>query len=384
MVAVRSAHLSPASKFAMEEWVTSLALSNLQSSKQLAKTWNYYEQRRKKHPNASLILWRSIEMVEIISMLGMDIDGLCAALLFPLADAGIVEEKVLEAKSSKKIIDLIHGVCDMDIILQLLIIRNNLVVPTQVDNIHRILLTIIKDCRCIIIKLAERIVHLRELRNAPEGKQVLAAKEVIGIYAPLANRLGIGQLKWELEDFCFRYLYPEYYKSIAILLHERRIDREQYIEAFVSALHHTMQKEGLKAKVYGRPKHIYSIWRKMRKKTLEFDELFDVHAVRVIVENLQDCYTVLDVVHGNFRYLPNEFDDYVVNPKPNGYRSIHTVVLGPYGKTIEIQIRTRKMHEDAELGIAAHWKYKEGSIDISSSHNSYDQHFVWLRCELLI
>ncbi|MDN6229379.1 MAG: GTP diphosphokinase, partial [Enterobacterales bacterium] len=197
------------------------------------------------------------------------------------------------------------------------------------------------------------------------------------IYAPLANRLGIGQLKWELEDFCFRYLHPDEYKKIAKLLHERRIDREQFIDDFVEALRKEMAKEGVKAEIYGRPKHIYSIWRKMQKKALAFDELFDVRAVRIVVERLQDCYAALGIVHTHYRHLPNEFDDYVANPKPNGYQSIHTVVLGPRGKTLEIQIRTRQMHEDAELGVAAHWKYKEGPQ--AAGRSGYEGRIAWLR-----
>lgn len=153
-------------------------------------------------------------------------------------------------------------------------------------------------------------------------------KECTNIYAPLANRLGIGQLKWELEDYCFRYLHPTEYKRIAKLLHERRLDREHYIEEFVGHLRAEMKAEGVKAEVYGRPKHIYSIWRKMQKKNLAFDELFDVRAVRIVAERLQDCYAALGIVHTHYRHLPDEFDDYVANPKPNGYQSIHTVVLG--------------------------------------------------------
>lgn len=379
MVAVRSAHLNPVGEFTVDEWVTSLPFSNPQLSKRLARTWRYCEQQCKEHPDASRLLWRGIEMVEILSMLSMDIDSLCAALLFPLVHAGVVEEKVLEEEFSKKIVSLVHGVRDMEAIRQFKTTHNDLMVPKQVDNLRRMLLTIVEDFRCVVIKLAERIAHLRELKNAPENERVLAAKENTNIYAPLANRLGIGQLKWELEDFCFRYLHPHEYKSIAKLLHERRIDREQYIENFVAFLRKTIYEKGVKAEIYGRPKHIYSIWRKMQKKTLGFDELFDIRAARIVVDCLQDCYAVLDIVHAHFRYFPDEFDDYISNPKPNGYQSIHTVVLGPSGKTLEIQIRTRQMHEDAELGVAAHWKYKEGSATISGGRNSYDQRVAWLR-----
>ncbi|BAE73785.1 GTP pyrophosphokinase [Sodalis glossinidius str. 'morsitans'] len=379
MVAVRSAHLNPAGEFAVDDWVASLGIANPQSSEWLADTWRYCEQRCKDHPDAPLLLWRGIEMVEILSMLSMDNDSLCAALLFPLADAGVVEETVLEAEFGKSIVELVHGVRDMDAIRQLKATHNDSMAPEQVDNVRRMLLAIVEDFRCVVIKLAERIAHLRELKDAPEDERVLAAKESTNIYAPLANRLGIGQLKWELEDFCFRYLHPDEYKRIAKLLHERRIDREQYIEDFVASLRKAMQEEGLKADIYGRPKHIYSIWRKMQKKTLEFDELFDVRAVRVVVERLQDCYAALGIVHTHFRHLPDEFDDYVANPKPNGYQSIHTVVLGPRGKTLEIQIRTRQMHEDAELGVAAHWKYKEGGTALTGGRSGYEQRIAWLR-----
>lgn len=379
MVAVRNAHLNPANTFTVDDWVARLGLTNPQSSKRLADTWRYFEQRCKDHPNVSLLLWRGIEMVEILSMISMDNDSLCAALLFTLANSGVVREEVLEAKFGKNIILLIHGVRDMDAIRQLKATHNDSMAPEQVDNMRRMLLTIVEDFRCVVIKLAERITHLRELKDAQENERVLAAKESTNIYAPLANCLGINQLKWELEDFCFRYLHPYEYKRIAKLLHERRIDRERYIEDIVTYLRNAMQKEELKVDIYGRPKHIYSIWRKMQKKTLEFKRLFDVRAIRVIVERLQDCYAALGIVHTHFRHLQDEFDDYIANPKPNGYQSIHTVVLGPFDKALEIQIRTRKMHEDAELGVAAHWKYKESSTILTNSHTGYEQRIIWLR-----
>lgn len=289
-------------------------------------------------------------MVEILSTLSMDIGSLQAAMLFPL-----VEEKHLTAPTvtedfGQPIYDLVKGVLEMDAIRQLKATQSTETSSIQVDNVRRMLLSMVEDFRCVVIKLAERIAHLREVKDATEDERVLAAKECSNIYAPLANRLGIGQLKWELEDFCFRYLHPEEYKKIAKLLHERRIDREGYIDTFVSTVRKYMQKENIQADVYGRPKHIYSIWRKMQKKSLAFDELFDVRAVRIVVERLQDCYAALGIVHTHYRHMPDEFDDYVANPKPNGYQSIHTVVLGPGGKTIEIQIRTRQMHEDSELG----------------------------------
>jgi len=377
MVAVRSAHLKKVGEFALDQWISSLGLANSQSSERLADTWRYCEQQTQDHPDAALLLWRGLEMVEILATLSMDNDSMRAALLFPLVDAGVLEESVLTTEFGKGIKDLVHGVLDMDAIRQLKATHNDSMGSEQVDNVRRMLLAMVEDFRCVVIKLAERIAHLREVKDGPEDERVLAAKECSNIYAPLANRLGIGQLKWELEDFCFRYLHPDEYKRIAKLLHERRIDREQFIDDFVSSLRDAMKVEGVRADIYGRPKHIYSIWRKMQKKNLSFDELFDVRAVRVVVERLQDCYAALGIVHTQFRHLPDEFDDYVANPKPNGYQSIHTVVLGPRGKTLEIQIRTRQMHEDAELGVAAHWKYKEGAV--ANQRSGYEGRIAWLR-----
>jgi len=381
MVAVRSAHLNTAGEFALDQWITSLGISNQQSCERLAETWRYCEATTQGHPDAALLLWRGVEMVEILSMLSMDCETLCASLLFPLADAGVVSEALLEEQHGKAIVSLVHGVRDMDAIRQLKATHNDSMASEQVDNVRRMLLAMVEDFRCVVIKLAERIAHLREVKDAPEDERVLAAKECTNIYAPLANRLGIGQLKWELEDFCFRYLHPDEYKRIAKLLHERRIDREDYIDTFVQSLRTEIVKEGVKAEVYGRPKHIYSIWRKMQKKSLAFDELFDVRAVRIVAERLQDCYGALGIVHTLYRHLPSEFDDYVANPKPNGYQSIHTVVLGPKGKTVEIQIRTRQMHEDAELGVAAHWKYKEGATAGGSARGAsgHEGRIAWLR-----
>lgn len=379
MVAVRSAHLNTAGEFALDDWITSLGLSSPQSCERLAETWRYCEQQTQGHPDASLLLWRGLEMVEILSTLSMDNDSMRAALLFPLVDVGVIDEETLTQQFGKGITDLVHGVRDMDAIRQLKATQNDSMASEQVDNVRRMLLAMVEDFRCVVLKLAERIAHLREVKDAPEEERVLAAKECTNIYAPLANRLGIGQLKWELEDFCFRYLHPDEYKRIAKLLHERRIDREQYIDDFVSTVRGAMAEEGIKVDVYGRPKHIYSIWRKMQKKALSFDELFDVRAVRIVVERLQDCYAALGIVHTHFRHLPDEFDDYVANPKPNGYQSIHTVVLGPRGKTLEVQIRTRQMHEDAELGVAAHWKYKEGTAVAGGRSGGYEGRIAWLR-----
>ncbi|MDR0806490.1 MAG: GTP diphosphokinase [Enterobacteriaceae bacterium] len=376
MVAVRSAHLNTAGEFDLNKWISSLGINNPEHAARLAATWQYCEQQVEGNPNESLLLWRGLEVVEILATLSMDNDSMRAALLFPLAEAKIVDEETLLEHFGKDVSELVHGVLDMDAIRQLNATHNSSNTSVQVDNVRRMLLAMVEDFRCVVIKLAERIAHLREVKDDAEDVRVLAAKECFNIYAPLANRLGIGQLKWEMEDYCFRYLRPDEYKKIANLLHERRIDREVYIDNFVKTVREAMEQEGIKGEIYGRPKHIYSIWRKMQKKSLAFEELYDVRAVRVVVERLQDCYAALGIVHTHFRHLPSEFDDYVANPKPNGYQSIHTVVFGPKGQAVEIQIRTRQMHEDAELGVAAHWKYKEGSV---SGRSGYDARIAWLR-----
>ncbi|AYA41039.1 GTP diphosphokinase [Xenorhabdus nematophila] len=379
MVAVRSAHLTPAGEFAVNKWIASLNITNPQSSEKLAETWHYCREKVQNYPDAELLLWRGVEMVEILSTLSMDNDSMRAALLFPILDSKLLDSETVTETFGQSITNLVHGVLEMDTIRQLKATHTDATCSVQVDNVRRMLLAMVEDFRCVIIKLAERIAHLREVKDASEDERVLAAKECSNIYAPLANRLGIGQLKWELEDFCFRYLHPDEYKKIANLLHERRIDREQYIEKFIITLRKYMLKEGVRGEIYGRPKHIYSIWRKMQKKSLAFGELFDVRAVRIVVERLQDCYAALGIVHTHYRHLPDEFDDYVANPKPNGYQSIHTVVLGPNGKTLEIQIRTRQMHDDAELGVAAHWKYKEGTAIGGGKSGSYESRIAWLR-----
>ncbi len=232
--------------------------------------------------------------------------------------------------------------------------------PAQAETLRKMLLAVIADPRLVLARVAEQLWLLRAARTAQEPERRRLAAQTRDIYAPLANRLGLAVLKWELEDFAFRYLEPEPYRRIAGSLNERRSDRERYIAEFSATLRAELLAAGIDAEIEGRPKHIYSIWRKMQRKSLAFEQVFDVRAVRVLTGSIADCYAALGVVHGGFDYLPGEFDDYVATPKPNGYRSIHTAVHGPGGKVVEVQIRTREMHERAELGVAAHWRYKEG------------------------
>jgi GTP pyrophosphokinase len=377
MVAVRGAHLKENDTFELSSWVDSLQ-QDAKVSKRLKKTYQRCIEITTKEESTPLLLWRGREMVEILVTLSMDTDTLVAALVVPLVEAGIYQHEQVKEDYNTTIMQLVKGVEQMAAIGQLNATTEGAEQSAQVDNIRRMLLSMVDDFRCVVIKLAERICNLREVKDEPDEVRRAAARECANIYAPLANRLGIGQLKWEIEDYAFRYQHPDVYKQIAKQLSERRIDREYYIDHFVSDLDESMKASHIKAEVHGRPKHIYSIWRKMQKKSLEFDELFDVRAVRIIADQLQDCYAALGVVHTKYRHLPKEFDDYVANPKPNGYQSIHTVVLGPEGRTIEIQIRTKQMHEESELGVAAHWKYKEGSSS-GAAKSSYDEKINWLR-----
>lgn len=374
MVAVRDIHLKD--NFTLEEWVGSLSLSD--SDKDQLRTVYQYCLTLGDEALTSKLLVRGIEMVGILLMLSMDIATLKAAIIYPFVEAGLISQERMDEDFGPKIAKLVEGVLEMEAIRSLQTLHRSETSPEQVDNVRRMLLAMVEDVRAVVIKLAERIACLREAKKADEETRVLMAQEITNIYAPLANRLGIGQLKWELEDLAFRYLHPDTYKQIAKQLDEKRLDRGRYIREFVQSLRDALKEAGVEAEVYGRPKHIYSIWRKMQKKHLEFNELFDVRAVRVVTKRLQDCYAALGIVHTHFHHIPREFDDYVANPKPNGYQSIHTVVVGPEGKTVEIQIRTDQMHQDAELGVAAHWRYKEGA-QAGGKGGNFEDKIEWLR-----
>ncbi|HUL18382.1 MAG TPA: bifunctional (p)ppGpp synthetase/guanosine-3',5'-bis(diphosphate) 3'-pyrophosphohydrolase [Steroidobacteraceae bacterium] len=245
----------------------------------------------------------------------------------------------------------------------------------QTQTLRKMLLAVVSDPRLVLARIAQELVALRHARQLSAAERARRALEARAIYAPLANRLGVWQLKWELEDLAFRYLEPDEYRRVAAALNERRADRERYIELVCEELRALLQAAGVSAEVYGRPKHIYSIYRKMQRKQLDFSQLFDVRAVRVVVESIPQCYAALGVVHGRWPYIPGEFDDYIATPKANGYRSIHTAVIGPQARSVEVQIRTREMHEHAELGVAAHWTYKEGG----PRDAQYQRKIEWVR-----
>ncbi|HRQ65639.1 MAG TPA: bifunctional (p)ppGpp synthetase/guanosine-3',5'-bis(diphosphate) 3'-pyrophosphohydrolase [Xanthomonadaceae bacterium] len=244
------------------------------------------------------------------------------------------------------------------------------------EGLRRLLLAIIRDLRVVLILLARQLVRMRlAAREDAETREALARLSA-DIHAPLANRLGIWQLKWELEDLAFRYLQPDTYKRVARLLDERRGDRESFIAESVARVREALTEAGIEnADVAGRPKHIYSIWKKMQRKGVDFGELYDIRAIRILVPDVATCYAALGVVHGLWHHIPGEFDDYIANPKGNHYQSLHTAVVGPQGKTLEVQIRTWDMHEHAELGVAAHWRYKEGG----SGDQSFERKINWMR-----
>jgi len=237
-------------------------------------------------------------------------------------------------------------------------------IPEQAEALRRLLLATVNDVRAVLIRLVFRLQRLRKLELEPADTQYAISKETLDIFTPLANRLGIGGIKWEMEDLAFRYIEPEQYRAIANSMDVNRAKRENIIDNFVNQLHGLLAEKNISARAYGRAKHLYSISKKMQRKNQECHELADLLAVRIIVDNVEECYQVLGIVHGLWKHLPEEFDDYIANTKENGYQSIHTAIFGPEKQIIEVQIRTHEMQEFAEHGVAAHWRYKEGSNQV--------------------
>lgn len=321
-----------------------------------------------------------LEMAQILADLQLDQDSIVAAILYRAVREGRLSLEQVKRKFSNDVSVLIEGVLRMAAISAVQNPSEETVLgqrEAQVDNLRKMLVSMIDDVRVALIKLAERTSAIRAVKDAPEHKRMKVAREVFNIYAPLAHRLGIGHLKWELEDLSFRYLEPNDYQQIASLLDEKRLARQEYIGDVVETLTNKLEGAGIRCEVNGRAKHIYSIWRKMRRKNIEFSQVYDIRAVRILVDSLRDCYGTLGIIHSTWRHIPNEFDDYIANPKENGYRSLHTAVIGPEGKVLEVQIRTEEMHEDAELGVCAHWKYK--GTDTHAKDEAYEQKIAWLR-----
>ncbi|MDM8519872.1 GTP diphosphokinase [Anaerolineales bacterium HSG6] len=318
----------------------------------------------------------SLAVANILTDLRLDHETISAALLHDVPEDTEVTLQEVEKKFGSTIATLVDGVTKMEHIGQMHgQSEKSKKEQAKAETLRKMMLAMVDDIRVVLIKLADRTHNMRTLGFTKEHKRKRVARETMDIFAPLANRLGIWQIKWELEDRSFRYLEPEIYKEISRLVDERRVLRESYLNDVIVCLRKKLKKNGVKANITGRPKHIYSIWKKMRRKEVDFDQIYDVRAVRVIVETLSDCYATLGVVHSEWRPIQGEFDDYIAAPKDNMYRSLHTAVIGPAGNPLEIQIRTKKMHQDAELGVAAHWRYKEGTRPSSS----FDQKISWLR-----
>jgi GTP pyrophosphokinase len=301
---------------------------------------------------------RGFEVAEILTGFRVDLNTILAAILSDPRLAELKPKPNIAQQFGETVAALVN---DVNWLNKLSVYTPEMThQPNQTETLRRMLLSMTHDVRAVLIKLAYRIKRLRNLSRESYEVRHFIARETLDIYAPLANRMGIHQFKWELEDMAFRYLEPQVYRSIAKSLANKRLERESCINDFIAQLHNVLAEEGLTAEIYGRPKHIYSIWKKMQRKQLDIEELYDLLAVRVIVNSLSACYSALGVVHHHWQTVPKEFDDYIANPKENGYQSLHTVIVDNEGNRIEVQIRTQQMHDFAELGVAAHWSYKEG------------------------
>ena len=324
------------------------------------------------------MLQHALGVADILEGLEAEDETVAGTLLHPLLSAGVVGQETAAARLGEP---AARFAGELDALGNFRISgqwsEDDRLSAGQSESLRKMLLAVITDPRLVLARLAEQLFDLRHADTLPPERRRQLARETREVYAPLANRLGIWQLKWELEDLAFRHLEPDEYRRIAAQLNERRADRERYIEDLRTELAQALAEADVAAEVTGRPKHIYSIWRKMQRKRLGFEQVFDIRAVRVLTRTVADCYAALGVVHGRWPYIPGEFDDYIATPKDNDYRSLHTAVIGPGGLPVEVQIRTFGMHEHAELGVAAHWRYKDGVKD-----SGYDRKVQWLR-ELL-
>jgi GTP pyrophosphokinase len=323
--------------------------------------------------------WRhALGMGLIVASLKLDAETRLAALLFAVSDYLPDAGEKLAAGFGMPVAQLVDGLRRLNglrLITRAASSAGAADVKAQAEVLRKMLLAMSEDIRVVLLRLASRTQTLRYLADHADLPREDIARESLDIYAPLANRIGVWHLKWELEDLAFRFLEPDTYKRIAAMLDERRVEREGFIDEAVARVKAEMAAAGIRAEVYGRPKHIYSIYSKMRAKHVGFEEVYDVRALRVLVDDVKDCYTVLGIVHHIWQPIPTEFDDYIAHPKGNDYRSLHTAVIGPGGRALEVQIRTHEMHRHAELGVAAHWRYKEKA----GSDARYDDKIAWLR-----
>jgi len=318
----------------------------------------------------------AVHTAEILFGIDADADTLATALIVSAIPAKEIDLPLINEAFGADIAALVQGVLRAGRIETVRAAGDR---AASLETLRKMLLALADDVRVVLVKLAERVVFLRNLTQAPDAVRRAAAEQTRDLFAPLANRLGVFAIKWELEDFSFRFLEAETYKRIATQLDGKRHEREAYIARVVAELKTELAGMTIDAEIAGRPKHIYSIHRKMQSKNIAFENLYDVRAVRVLVESEADCYAVLGLVHDRWQPIPGEFDDYIARPKANHYQSLHTAVLGPEGKTLEVQIRTRAMHLASEHGVAAHWRYKEGVSRQTAADKKFESKIAWLR-----
>ena len=326
-------------------------------------------------PAAASACDRGRALLRIVAGLTNEPEILEAAALLPVLESGALDAEAAGSIFSPEAARIAAELIRIDALGRKAWRPGGAPSAEQVEALRKMLLAILGDPRLLLVRLPAQLARLREAKHGPADERERIALETREVYAPLASRLGVWQLKWELEDLAFRYLEPEHYRRVAESLAAKRADRERYVEDVVAIIAPALQQAGIRARVTGRPKHLYSIWRKMQRKGLSFDQLYDLRAIRILVDSVADCYAALGVVHGLWPHIPGEFDDYIATPKSNGYRSLHTAVVGPEKLPVEIQIRTHEMHRHAELGVAAHWRYKEGA----RSDRTYEQKIAWLR-----
>ncbi len=310
-----------------------------------------------------------LAVAEILTEMEQDLETIAASLLHDVVEDTSVTMEQIEKEFGQDVAQLVDGVT------KLKRLRFHTKADHQAENLRKMFMAMAKDFRVIIIKFADRLHNMRTLEYMPAAKQKELARETMEIYAPLAHRLGIFRFKWELEDLAFRYLQPKNYYNLVSDLRQRREEREQLISTLISQLHKTLEEAGIKVELTGRPKHLYSIWRKMEEQQKTVNEIFDLTAVRMVVDSVRDCYSVLGHVHNIYKPIPGRFKDYIAMPKGNGYQSLHTTVIVPKGRPVEIQIRTRQMHRQAEYGLAAHWRYKEGR----KADLAFEEKLSWFR-----
>jgi GTP pyrophosphokinase len=381
MVAVQDRYLPNTSKdpIEFESWLEAIAqgrpekeLEVIRRACLLAQKAHHGQARASGEP----YFQHSMAVANILADLGMDYETIAAAILHDVPEDTEITLAEIEEAFGPKIAELVDGVTKMGQIQEYRgLTEKSRKERAKAESLRKMFLAMIDDVRVVLIKLADRTHNMRTLSALREDKRQRIAQETLDIFAPLANRLGIWQIKWELEDLSFRYLDPQTYKMIVNMVDERRISREQYLAKVIEKLRAKLAENGIEAEISGRPKHIYSIWRKMRRKEVDFHQIYDVRAVRVLVPKLSECYAALGIVHTLWRPVQGEFDDYIAAPKDNMYQSLHTAVVGDDGKTIEIQIRTHEMHQAAEYGVAAHWRYKEQT----KSDALFDRKISWLR-----